>query len=201
VALAVLALAATYRPPWYSPAAVDHARLPADKRELVNLLDRIGESLNNGRAASFELRAEQVQRWLVARTEIWPEAAIDLGPLRDPLVTFEGGQIRVGATLELRGVRAVLSATCRVEVREGIVLIRHGSVRLGALPVPRTWVARLVAGLPPSGQTATAARDPGVIALANDWTWPNGRRRYRLREFQVSDGCVKVTLEPLATKR
>jgi hypothetical protein len=142
-----------------------------------------------------------VQRWLVARAEIWPEAAIDLGPLRDPLVTFEGGQIRVGATLELRGVRAVLSATCRVEVREGIVLIRHASVRLGALPVPRAWVARLVAGLPPAGQTAIAAHDPGVIALANDWTWPNGRRRYRLREFQVSDGSVKVTLEPLATKR
>ncbi len=199
-ALAALTLAATHRPAWYRPAAVDHTRLLADKRELVNLLDRIGEALNNNRPITFELRADQVQRWLVARAEIWPDASVDLGPLRDPVVRSEGDRVQVAATVEGRGLRAVLATTCHAEVRPDSVLIHYEALHLGALPVPVRWAAGMLAGIPDAGPLLAAAPEPGTLALANDWIWPNGHRRYRLRKLEVSDGVAKVTLEPVASR-
>jgi hypothetical protein len=198
--LAVLSLAATRRPAWYRPASVDHARLRADKWDLAALLDKIGAALNTGRPVTFELHADQVQRWIVARGEIWPETIVDLGPIRDTVVVFEEGGFRVGAEVAGGSLRAVLSLNGRVEVDGSRLRLTYGSVRLGAVPVPRSWVNGVIARIRPPASADLRVGQDGAIGLRNEWVWPNGRRRYRIAGVAVSEGVARVTLEPLVSR-
>ncbi len=196
--LVALALAATYRPGWYSPVSVDHTRLRGDKRELAALLDEIGAALNAGRPVTFELHADQVQRWIAARSEMWPEAVIDLGPIREVMVLFDAGRVRVGAEVASGAVRVVVSLVCRAEVDGECVRLEYDSVRMGAVPVPRSWVAGMIARVRLSAGTERYIGQDGVIRLRNEWVWPNGRRRCRIAKLALSNGVARVTLEPLA---
>ncbi|MCK4341435.1 MAG: hypothetical protein KAY37_06915 [Phycisphaerae bacterium] len=192
-----LGLAATCRPTWYRPASIDRARLRDDKRELVNLLDRIGAALNERRRINFQLQEDQVNRWIVARAEMWPEAAIDLGPLQHPQVSFLDDGVRIAALMEQHGLRAVISVTFRVDVTIDEIRINYDSARLGALPVPRGWLSDWMAQMPIADHVIRDSGPDGTIVLQNDWIWPNGKRRYRVADLRISAGQANVVLEPL----
>ncbi len=196
-----LGLAATRRPAWYQPAPVDQTRLRDDKRDLVGLLDGIGAALNERRGIGFRLDEAQVNRWLAARAEMWPDSAIDLGPLRDPQISFQGDRIRAAALIENGDLRAVVSLTCRVQVSDERVVIEWESARLGALPVPRSWLSRWITSAGSGGRVVRQADGRGTVAFENDWIWPNGKRRYRLSTLRITDGAADVSLEPLPGSR
>ena len=90
-ALIAIGCALTCRPTWYEPASIDYARLKADKRELVGLADEIGAALNGRRSIDLELYEDQINRWITARAEIWPDSQTSLEPLRRPQITLLGG--------------------------------------------------------------------------------------------------------------
>ena len=201
LALAALTLTATCRPRSYRPASTDYTRLHADKRDLAALVDEIGAALNGGRPVQLQLREDQINRWIAARAGMWPEAAVDIRPLRDPQLTFHDGGIRFAALAEHAGWRAVLSITCHVAVTGDRVLIRCDAARLGLLPLPAGWFSRLVTtALRGTGVSVEASPD-GALALRNDWLWPNGKRRFRLADLRVSAAAVHLGLEPTGPLR
>ena len=201
VVIAGLAVAVTRRPGWYRPAPIDRERLHADKAALVSLQDEISAALNSGHEIRFRLDEAQINRWLTARAEMWPESAMDLGALQDPQVSLADGEIRIGATAIRGSLRTVVALVCRVEVQEERVVVEHGGARLGAIPVPEGLISDLIRRVSANSHGAIQASSPGTVALENDWVWPNGKRRCRLRELHVSAGAAKVVLEPLATGR
>jgi hypothetical protein len=191
-----LALAGTYRPRWYHPAPVDRARLREDKAALVSLEEQISAALNAGQEVRFELREDQLNRWLAARGEIWPELAADLGPFQQPQVLLRDGRIQVAARTRKGGLTVVAALTCSVDVTDDTLLLRYDAPRLGAIPAPRGWASGVLARLP-AGSGVAVDQDAGAVAVDNDWVWPNGKRRCRLRELHIADGVATVVLEPL----
>ncbi len=195
-----LLLAGTHRPAWYRPAAVDAARLREDKAALVSLEEEISAALNAGREVHLQLSEDELNRWLAARAEIWPEFTGGLGPFEQPQVLLRGGQIQIAATVRAGGLPVVAALTCSVAVTEDRVTIRCDAPRAGAIPAPRSWVFDLLARLP-AGDRVAVDEPHGTIAVENDWTWPNGKRRCRLRELQIADRVADIVLEPLRTGR
>ena len=196
----LLVLAATYRPAWYRPAGVDQARLHADKAALFELEDQISAALNAGREIRLQVSEDQINRWLAARAELWPEAGIDLGGLHDPVVSLSHGAICAAATASEGPLRGIIGVSCHIAVTDDEVAIHCDRVRLGAIPVPWRWISD---ALPRSALQDMEAITKGnrTITLFNDWLWPNGKRRCRLRELHVADGAVEVVIEPLSARR
>lgn len=195
--LAALVGAAVRRPSWYAPPEVDHARLKTDKRDLVQLLDAIGEALNAGRGIDFELSEAQVNRWLAAGPEFWPDLKLETAALRSPQVAFRtGNRIRVGGLAASGSLQVVVSATAAVTVEPDSLLVSLTGAKVGALPLPRAAVWRLLAL--PSGWSGQPQADPAndTLRWPNDWTWSNGKRRFRVRRLEVERGVVRVALEP-----
>lgn len=190
-------LALTFRPAWYQPGAVDRGRLLADKTALAQLQDDISAALNAGRTARFRLDEAQLNRWLTARGELWPELGADPEGIGQPVVRLADGVIQIAALARVRGAEGVVELAGRVEpAAEGIV-IRCEHVHLGAVPIPRDWVLGQVSRrLARAADTKLTVAD-GALRLANEWVWPNGKRRFRVAELVVAAGAVEVALEPL----
>jgi hypothetical protein len=191
--------AVTCRPSWYAPQAVDYARLPEDKRALVAIVDGIGGALQRPGPHAVDVAADQVNRWIVARHELSPEEWLDaeLPDLPDahvPVVSFvPGGRVRLAVLANAGGFGSVLSVIVRVQVAADELLLSIEGVRLGLLPVPRSWVMEAARrwGDEPARQRLGA---DGTWRVPNDFVWPNGKRRYRITAFTTTDHGATIVL-------
>lgn len=194
--------AATCRPSWYQPAAVDYARLSADRAELARLENRISAAVNAGQAVEIVLDERQVNRWIAARRELWLDAPPELPGVFGLQTAFLSGQgVRVAAGVEHKGWRAVASGVLAVEVMEDELLLRIGTLRLGVLPAPGSLVRPAVepalrSAVSRIAEYADGDRAGGALRLINDFVWPNGKRRIRVASVVVEDGALRITLEP-----
>lgn len=189
--------AATCRPSWYEPAAVDPARLRTDKQELVELFDSIGDALNNGQAIRCELDEAQFNRWLAARDEIWPLVGFEFeleGASYPQIQLLEGNRLRFGFTSTRSPVSVVMSVTLRLELSGTDLLVHLEGVRAGALPIPRSLVTRALR----TQEGALDLVDGATIRLPNDAIWPNGERPFRIESIEISAGRALVELAPLS---
>jgi hypothetical protein len=186
------------RPSWYQPVSIDFSRIQADRDRFVRLGDSIGDALNAGRSVEFMLDEAELNRALVGRREIWPDAGgWELEGARDPVVGISNEGVRFGAMTEARGgFRVVLSCMLGAEpAGEQVRLICRG-VRVGALPVPAGAIlARVTDALQDGGSDITT--DGDAILLDNDWVWPNGKQRFRVEEIEFSEGKARIRLGPL----
>ena len=200
--LAVLTVgaAATCRPSWYTPTAIDQSRLQADKREFVNLVDEIGRALNAGQIVNIELREEQVNRWIAARAEFGSVLGYEIeveGISYVQIVFLDGNRIRLGATATNLGLDVVLSATLRLELTSDGLLGHLESVRTGVLPVPSAPVLDPIREMLESDDAAVGSVSGKTIRLPKEGVWPNGRRHFRVRRLEISQGVARVSLEPV----
>jgi hypothetical protein len=195
--------ALTCRPAWYQPASIDYTRLKVDKQDLVNLLDRIGAALNRGEPIELELSEEQVNRWITARAEIWPDSEPKaLEALRHPqIILADGNRLRAGATVRWAGLEPVVSCTCRFVLNEEWLTIRCDSLSVGMLPVPRGWLAERAGKLADSLDSSECTVINGGFAFPNEWVWPNGKRRFRIQRMEISTGYATLRLEPTGPGR
>ncbi len=193
-----LGLALTHRPGWYRPQGIDRARLHADKLAMADLQEQISAALNQGRPVRFRLEEDQLNRWIAARAEMWPEAAIDLGGLERPQAVLSEKGIRLGATVKRASLEAVITLNCRLELGEEYLTVRYDTPRAGAIPLPRSWLMDLLVELPGVEPAALRSLRPGTIRVRNELVWPNGKRRCRLRELTPLPGAIEVVLEPVA---
>lgn len=196
ITIIALGGALTYKPAWYKPAAIDYGKLESDKREVVALGDRISEALNGRKPIEFELTSEQVNRWIAEKDE-WPSGRdVKFTPFERPYVEFlAGGRVRIGALVRQSGLEAVVSFVGIPEVDGDHVVIVVDSLGVGAAPLP--W-SRIESAIQPKLAELGASdrvRD-GRIVLDNRWTWPNGRRNYRVGSISVNEGVARLRLEP-----
>jgi len=192
-------------PVWYQPARVGAADLQRTRDDLVAAVDALSRQFNGDRPFEVRFTQRQVNEWLSARAQVWPAAQRWIPPeIEDPFVAFEPGRIRLAATVCVRGLRTIASATTQIRVEAPGVFLRLLNVQCGSLPLPAAWVP---GGLSQFGDSdaprpdrpdSPTARDllRGVY-LRNEFTWPNGNRRFRLRAIHVEVGAVTVVAEPL----
>jgi len=188
--------AATYRPQWYTPPTVNYAQVRHDKAALLTLQDRISAALNAGHELAFELNEAQLNRWLAARGEMWPELE-ELPPgITLPYVRLLDGAARCGVTVSGRAGQAVLSATVGVRVTEDEIVLEGRELAVGALPAPVSWLLKRwrMDGQDPLAMQNDAST--GELRLRNRWVWPNGKRPCRLRELRIHDGGAEVVIAP-----
>ena len=191
--------ALTSRPSWYVPTSVDQARLAADKRDLVNLLDEIGVALNSGRSIDLEIGEDQLNRWIRARSQ-WPTPPpAELQLFDFPQVSFPGPQqVRAAATIEFAGQPWVLSVTARIEPTADEFILHWETLAVGRIPMPRRWISLflgddghrggpILRNLVQNGHWVVPARA----------TWKNGNRPFRIRDIGISQGVLRVSLVPL----
>lgn len=199
VSAAALLAVASCRPAWYRPSSIDFNLLEADKHAALGLVDAIGDALNRGRSYGFVLDGAQINRWLTARREIWPDAhEVEAGRwLRPQVDVLSAGRVRVAALLNPGALRAVVSVTLHLAADDDELTIRCDGVRIGALPVP----VRLAVGqLAPSVEAVLRdgdRLDGGELKLANHFVWRNGRRPFRVGEVSIEAGRVHVRIDPL----
>lgn len=194
--------AVTYRPTWYRPAAIDYARLPADKTDLVNLVDRVSKALNAGEPVEITFEQDQVNRWLAAREELegWPDA-LRLRNVDTPVVMFaEGNKLTAGVMIKRGEWGVVVSSTCAPRVAGDRIAVDYSGLKVGALPAPKSLL------LEPLGQLVGESRarkllDDGVFETGNDFTWQNGKVRFRVSEVALTSGVARVVFEPLNPRR
>lgn len=192
--IALLVLGATCRPAWYVPAAVDVGRLRDDKAALLDIENRISAALNAKQAVRIEVTAAQVNRWLAAREEFDPFAQLNLGPLQRPMVDLRQGAVRGAATVPWQGARPVVQFAVRPVLTADTLQLEIVGVRLGVVPIPRTWLA---AALDAAGRNG-GERSGATLILPRTGTWPNGKCPFRVREVTVGEGALTFVLEPLA---
>jgi len=192
--------AVSFRPLWYEPQAIDRSRLEQDKQDLVNLFDGIGTALNTGRPVTVELDEAQVNRWLAARRELYPErGGVSLGPVQDPTLEFMGrNRFRVAGRLgDTWG--AVVSATGRFELTDDNFNVRLESVHAGALPAPLSLLSRAFGPALAEHLPAVRRSPEGGLSVPRRGVWPNGKRPFRLVAIEADGESLRLTLAPTGT--
>ncbi len=194
-----LGLALTWRPAWYRPLRVDHQLLRADKAALVGLQDRISAALNAGQPVEFVLDEAQVNRWIAAREQIWPDSGGIPALLEEAQVRFTPDGIRVGVLVRGWGFGTAASVLFDVSPEAEELQISTGGARAGAVPVPaRLLLGRLLRN--EHGSDGIQVAD-GKLRMANVFVWPNGRRELRLDGVRASLGRLRVRLVPIRGRR
>lgn len=192
-----LAAAVTCKPAWYQPREIDYTRLDADKRDLVNLTDRIGDALHARTPIEITIAADQLNRWLAARSE-WPELRdIRLDPFHKPYVEFlDHDRIRVGASASVAGASVVVSVTLSVHIAGERVLTTIESIRAGAAPAPASMVVDALRRELQRANDRSCHVEGNTISAPVDWVWPNGRQGYRVASIRIRAGSATLTLHP-----
>lgn len=166
----ILLIGATYKPSWYRPAVVTSEDCRAIRNELPSFGSAIGAYLAQGQPFRIELTEEHVNRWIAARDEIWPAARRMLpAEIQDPVISFQPGQVIVGARCLKDGMSSIVSLATTLGVANsgGALMIRVEGFYAGLVPVPRMLVE-------------PAARKALARAIRSNW-------RHLARYTQVGD--------------
>jgi hypothetical protein len=198
VVLVVIGMA-TCRPSWYAPAVIDRVHLKADKADFANLLDRIGAELNAGQPVEFEISEDQLNRWFVARGEIWPALRFELQGISGVQINLlHGDALRLAGTVIRGPVSVVLSAVARCRVEPAEVVIDVESLRAGKVPIPSGKMLAPLREAIARGDSRTATMSGETIRLRNRWRWKNGNRAFRLDRLEIAEGIARVRLAPIS---
>lgn len=193
-------------PPWYQPAPVPAADLQAVKDDLARFEIGLSERMNGDRPFSFAIAQEQLNRWLAARERMWPPARAWIPPMMDdPFVVFEPGRVLLAGTVTVGGVRTVLNARAEIRIDNAQLFLRVFGVKGGSLPVPDALVREHLRELDARHRRTTAG--PAMLPSAEDvivgwripaeFVWPNGKRRFRVRDVRIERGTMTFELQPL----
>lgn len=99
--------------------------------------------MERGQPFRITLLDEQLNRWIAARSEIWPGLGDVLPPeIADPVISFQPGRIVLGIRYEGPTINSILSLAINLEMdaARGAILVRIDRLRAGYLPVPRSLV-------------------------------------------------------------
>lgn len=182
------------------------------------LADHIGDQIIAGRPFVLELDERDMNDILAALSNIWPEAAAGWPQaVQRPMLTFSPGRLRVGFEYVPGENRGIVTADMAIAPSPDVaaLMIRLDRAALGAVPVPRRvvlgeldpWLERMQAanqtrrttggevGAPTREDLSPLIRDG--IEISNLFTWPNGRRRFRVTSIEFSEGMCRLGIEPL----
>lgn len=187
------------RPAWWNPA----------QPQLVENLSR-GEYLENqvvtafhkvrpaeSRTWTMELDADWINAWLATRLPLWA-ANRNLSwahQVSEVNVSIDGDLVRLGARYGSEDAGQIYSIECRPALGEdGLLTLADLRLVAGRLPVPLALASGSLSAVTRSLPQLQAVLDEESIdpvARLSDG------RRVRIRELQVADGKIAMTLETL----
>ncbi len=220
VALAVPAcawLALKHIPEWYKPLQVPDDQLQRVRDGVTDQFRLISDQMVQHSTFEVGVTDQQVTEWAVARGAIWPDAESWLPDwVRDPVVVFMPGRVVAAAHVDYRGWEAIAGAHFSAQVEGDEVVLKLERVTFGALPIPLSTLVdpldrfinaqRLDVEAMPDELAEGIRRirsSTGLYFLtygerfSGPFIWRNGDRPYDVRDIQIGDGWLKVTVEPL----
>ncbi len=214
VGFATLWLIFQHKPDWYRPPPVNERMLRDARTEVAEIVEGISHRIVRGETFELSFTDETVNQWLAALPHVWPGARRNVPPeLRDLVIRFEDGRIRIASLYVKGGWRAVLTVAVEVGLskngrRVSLELIEaHGgsfpgpqSVRAYMLGGPATGGGDKVirSGNPPTlHKPDTAADWLSGLRVPNRFVWPNGKRPFRIDAIELTPGRIRLRLESL----
>lgn len=223
--LVALWLTFQHKPGWYTPIVVDDAVAQRARREALALADYISDRMVQGQRFDVVLSKRSVNASLAALPRIWPDVVPALPPsVSAPAVHFGADEIDFGVLYDKHGWRAIVSVAFSARVSKDGRFLRfqargfHG----GSLPIPRAILDRLLAPLLADSVEGRGPRSRGDdreaavptlgdalrqlgsvddlftgVRVRNRFTWPNGRRVFRIESITLDDGQLTLRVEPL----
>ena len=213
-------LAFQHKPAWYQPVRLDEPGYQHARRDAVATADSISDQLVQGKEFDLILTDRSVNEWLAALPSIWPEAKETLPrELRDPAVRFAEDRIRFAAHFDKNGWQSIVGIDLLVRVSENgtSVTIGLAGARCGSLPLPRAVIDRLLGPLIENVQRGgenhdadgSSPWDAAVrsirsvdqlfdgVTTRNRFVWPNGERPFRIDSIRLTNGELRIRLQPL----
>lgn len=211
---ATLWLIFQHKPDWYRPPPVNERMLRDARSEVAEIVEGISHRIVRGETFELSFTDETVNQWLAALPHVWPGARRNVPPeLRDLVIRFEDGRIRIASLYVKGGWRAVLTVAVEVGLskdgrRVSLQLIEaHG----GSLPVPHSVLVYMLGGLaiggadtvirsgdpPKPHKPGTAADWLSGLRVPNRFVWPNGKRPFRIDAIELTQGRIRLRLESL----
>lgn len=195
-------------PTWYAPPAIATDQRQRVRNSLVEAEQRFTESLRAYQPFVYHLYAEDVNRWIAMRREIYPLLDSLTPPdLGEPFVVFDNGEITVAGRYKLGGVHVIVSLDFAVGFRDGAIEVRALATRCGSARVPLD-MSRL--GMDRAVSHAEGKLWPGSPRISGDlvtglrvddegW-WKNGGIAYRVTDLRVEPGRIRLTVQPLGRR-
>ncbi len=212
LSLAAVWLVTHHRPGWYAPPRLGEEDSQRARREAVAAFDSVGDQLVQGRAFDVVLLDQSVSEWIGVLPTLWPEVN-DVWPreLRDVVVRFEPGIVRVGAHLEAARLQSIVNLDVELSVsHDGTSLsIRPARIRAGAFPLPFFALRWFVDSQESASSGKTRRLDAetferlpvgeflGGTQVRNRFVWPNGNRSFRIASVEIRRGELRLRIEPL----
>ncbi len=203
-----------HKPDWYRPPPVNERMLRDTRSEVAEIVEGISQRIVRGETFDLSFTEGTVNQWLAALPHVWPDARRNVPPeLRDLVIRFDAGRIRIASLFVKGGWRAVLTMAVEVGLstdgrRVSLELIEaHG----GSLPVPHSVLAYMLGGLatggadsvirsghPPTPRMPDTAVDwLSGLRVPNRFVWPNGKRPFRIDAIELTPGRIRLRLESL----
>lgn len=210
-------------PAWYVPVEVSSEDLPRVRRESSRWVDGVSDKIVRRRTFEIELQELEVNQLLTALPFVCPLSS-DAGVGRywpkevvAPVVSFRDGYIRVAARLVQDLWQCIVTIDLSIEVTEDgrYLILALREVHGGSLSIPQNALQRVFGpeleearksarGGRSSSAWSEAFRDVDHVSklyhglrVRNGFTWPNGKRRFRIESITVLDGVLKVVIDPL----
>jgi hypothetical protein len=187
-------------PTWYTITSIGPGRHQAVRDDLEAAFNALNLPMQANQPFQYVLHQDRLNHWIAARHQIWPRLERYLPPqLEHPAVAFADDRVLLAAVARPAGLRAVVSVALSVHPEPRRVTVQLESCRIGALPLPRWLLRRLLANLPtlmpPLPPDAPAALLDG-LAFPNRFDWPSGARAFRIQKVRFQSGCLVATILP-----
>ncbi len=205
VSLLVASYVVLRTPGWYRPPVIAVADRQAVRNNLIQAEQAFTEGLRDGEPFTYHLYAEDINRWITMRKEIYP-LIDELAPpiLVDPFVHFDEDTITVAGKLETAAADLLISIEIELMLDQGDLVLRASTMRCGSAPIPMDD-ERL--GLATTIQNNANDLWPGSPAMAGDFLsglrigaeawWKNGGVAYRIEAVELHPGRLDIHVRPL----
>ncbi len=220
VAAGTLWLTLQYKPAWYRQAIVERMSPKRARAEAIQLADTIGDSLVARQPTEIKLSDRGVTGWLAVMPSLMPQGQYSLPHGVSALaVRFdEAGFIQVGASVDQKGFRVILSVSIRIElVKQGqYIRMALDQANGGALHLPKALLEKVLNQFLQSEMVSrvsdkndrsrsidTFAKARTVdewyegVLIPNRFVWPNGDRPFKVDRLTFSDSMLTIQIQPM----
>ncbi|QDV91220.1 hypothetical protein RAS2_23130 [Phycisphaerae bacterium RAS2] len=195
-------------PSWYAPPNIAMDQRQRVRNNLVEAEQRFTESLRANQPFVYQLHAEDLNRWIAMRREIYPLLeSLTPSELVEPFVVFDEGEVTVAGRYKLGGVDVVVSLDLAVGFRDGAIEVRALATRCGSARVSFD-TSRL--GLDRGVDYSAGKLWPGSPRIKGDFVsglridaegwWKNGGIAYRVTDLAVEPGQISISVQPLGRR-
>ncbi len=192
--LATAWMAFQYIPKWYHQPILSRSAERDVQLRLEETFERISQMMAQGERFTLSFSARQLNDILAAQPRLWPAASQWLGKnLQHPCLRITDHKIELATRLRWGEIKSIVHVSVGLGVEGHAVVGRLYGAGAGLLPLPAGWIAsRMCPREPHDGMHFDGAR----LVIDNEFNWPNGDIPFVVREIDLVDERLALTLEP-----